>query len=1164
MKKILNYYGSSEPYSNWHKLLMTMKITAFLLFCGLMNLVAGPTYSQNTKISLNMRDASIEQVLNKIEDVSEFYFLFNQKLIDVERKVDVVAENEPIKDILTEIFGNDVKFVVYDRQIILTKSDESAMQLTVDQLKTTGKVTDKSGNPLGGVSVLVKGTTVGTLTDAGGSFSLQLPANARTLSFSFIGMNPQEIEIGNQMVFNVTLEESTIGLEDVVVVGYGTRKKVDLTGVVAVVKGDELVNRPTTTASQALQGKISGVNFSAGSNGFEPGSSLSLQIRGQGNPLILIDGVPGSLDRLNPNDIESTSILKDAAASAIYGAQATYGVVLITTKSGTKDEKIHIQYSHSSSQTRLIRLPHMPDSYTNALALNESCANAGTAGLFPESTIDRIIAYQKDPTLPETIPSATNPLVWAVNNESNANYDWFNVYYGNGMRNQDNISFTGGTKKLSYYLAAGQQYDKGELKVSLDGYQRYNTIAKFDMNPLDWLSFSSNTRYTNTDRTRPSNRPQGGYGGLFWYIARNYPNMYINDPNGHTSRISWIPFVRDGGRDVTNTNDLIQRFTAQITPLKGWTVNADYSFDIIHTLNNYDSKTTYDYGVQNQPIVMTQTVPNYVRTTQNFYFYNTINVYSAYKFNILDKNHFSILAGYQQEKSNTNNLSGYNTYLVNQDLPVLALTTGAIPQVSGNLSYYATQGVFSRVNYDYDNKYLLEINGRYDGTYKFAANKRWGFFPSVSAGWNISNENFWSNLRSTVNLAKIRASYGVLGNQLNATPYQDLALMGVRSNLSWIINGTRPAYVTAPNLVNPDITWESSATQDLGIDLGLWKDKITLTADIYKRYTFNQLGPSNAVPAVIGVSVLPNSNNMETTTKGWEMSLTWNDQIGKDVHLTVTGLLFDYITKVTKYNNPTKILTNPYSGQTVGEIWGFQTVGLIQTQADADNINTNHIQQAISGIPYKTGDVQYSDLNSDGLVTYGKNTVDDPGDRKIIGNSMPRYQFGLNLKAEWKGIDLTMFWQGTLKRDLMLNGNLMWGFQALYAHTLTAPTLDYYRDVDATKISGLGLNLNGFYPRPYNDQNMNNKNQITQSRYLQNAAYARLKNIQLGYTLPRNWLNKIKLEDLYIFVSAENLWTITSLMKNFDPETADKTAGGASGYSYPSSGVGTVGINVKF
>jgi TonB-linked SusC/RagA family outer membrane protein len=522
------------------------------------------------------------------------------------------------------------------------------------------------------------------------------------------------------------------------------------------------------------------------------------------------------------------------------------------------------------------------------------------------------------------------------------------------------------------------------------------------------------------------------------------------------------------------------------------------------------------------------------------------------------------MAGYQQEKSTNNYLKGYNTALVDQDIPSLNLTTGAIPQVAGNLTLYATQGIFSRLNYDYDNKYLLEINSRYDGTYKFAANKRWGFFPSVSAGWNMSNENFWEPLRSTLNLAKLRASYGVLGNQLNAAAYQDLALMGVSSNLGWIINGTRPAYVTAPNLVNQDITWESSATQDLGIDLGFLKDKLTFTGDIYKRYTYNQLGPSNAVPVVIGVTSLPNSNNMETTTKGWEMSLTLNQQIGRDFHFTITGMLFDYITKVTKYNNPTKILTNPYSGQTMGEIWGFETVGLIQTQAAADSINTNHTQQAISGIAYKTGDVSYKDLNGDHLITYGKNTVDDPGDRQVIGNSTPRYQFGLNLKAAWKGIDFTMFWQGTLKRDLMLNGNLEWGFQALYGHTLTAPTLNYYRDVDATATTGLGMNLDGFYPRPYNDQNMNNKNQITQSRYLENAAYARLKNIQIGYTIPKNWMDKFKLQDIYVYMSAENLLTITRLMKNFDPETADKTAGGSSGYSYPSSEVLTIGINAKF
>lgn len=1144
-----------------------MKLTLLLSIITLCQAWATETYSQMARLTMNLENTKIADALRKIEDQSEFYFLYSPKQIDVERKVNINVKDAPINSILSQIFTDDIKFIVSDRQIVLTPSKRSSeiTDVLMQQYSVSGKITDAStGEAMPGVNIQVKGTSLGTISGANGTYSLNVPDRNATLVFSFIGFISQEVALNGKEILDVSLTSDLASLEEVVVIGYGTQKKVDLTGVVAVVKGDELKNRSTSTASQSMQGRVSGVNFTAGSNGFEPGSSLSLQIRGQGNPLVLIDGVPGSLDRLNPNDVESMSILKDAAAAAIYGAQAAYGVVLITTKSGTKDERIHIDYSHSSSLTELVRLPHMPDSYTNARALNEACVNAGTAGLFPESAIDRIIAYQADPTLPETIPSASNPLVWAVNNESNANHDWFNVYYGQGMRNQDNIAFSGGSKKLGYYISAGQQYDKGELKIGNDSYQRYNTIAKFDINPVDWISFSSNSKYSNTYRTRPSCRPNGGYTGLFWYIARNYPTQYITDPNGHTSRISWIPFVRDGGKDNTSINDFSQRFTVKLTPLKDLTIDADYSFNVISTLNNYDSKTTYDYGVNNQPIIMTQTVPNFIRTTENIYLYNTLNIYSTYKFNFAGKNHASVMVGYQQERSNSNYLYGYNTNLVDQNLPVLNLATGAIPQVSGNIGRYATQGVFSRINYDFDNKYLLEINSRYDGTYKFAKNKRWGFFPSISLGWNLSNENFWQTLKQTVNLAKIRASYGVLGNQLTAAAYQDLALMGVSSNLGWIINNTRPSFVTAPNLINPDITWESSATQDLGIDLGLLKDKISFTGDIYKRYTFNQLGPSNAVPAVIGVSVLPNSNNMETTTKGWEVSLTWNDRIGKDFHYSITGLLFNYKTRVTKYNNPTRILTNPYTGQTVGEIWGFETVGLIQSQEAADSINTNHTQQAISGIPYKTGDISLLDQNGDGKITYGGNTVDDPGDRKIIGNSTPRYQFGLNLNAEWKGISFSMFWQGAMQRDLMLNGNLMWGFQALYAHTLTAPTLDYYRDAEATKTTGLGMNLNGFYPRPYNDQNMNNKNQITQTRYLQNAAYARLKNIQIGYSIPQRWLSKVKLQELFVYVSAENLMTITPLLKNFDPETANIGYNGTSGYSYPSSGVVTAGVNVKF
>src|SRR5688572_22067093 len=319
--------------------------------------------------------------------------------------------------------------------------------------------------------------------------------------------------------------------------------------------------------------------------------------------------------------------------------------------------------------------------------------------------------------------------------------------------------------------------------------------------------------------------------------------------------------------------------------------------------------------------------------------------------------------------------------------------TGTIT-ATDNLNEYATQGIFGRFNYNYKDKYLFEFNSRYDGTFKFAEGKKWGFFPSVSAGWNVSSENFWENIRPVVNAFKVRASWGSLGNQLTAQPYQDISLLGVNANLGWILNGTRPSFTTAPNLVNEDVTWETSNTKNLGIDLGLLRNRLTLTAEIYQRLSFDQLGPAAAVPAVIGVATLPQANNMETETNGWELSLGWNDKIGKDFKYSIVGQVFDYQTTITRYNNPTKILTTAYAGQKQGEIWGYTSMGLILDQSTADAINSGAVQKAISGQTWKTGDMQYADLNKDGKIDFGNNTVDNPGDRRVIGNTTPRYQFG--------------------------------------------------------------------------------------------------------------------------------------------------------------------------
>ena len=1040
----------------------------------------------------------------------------------------------------------------------------SSSFLGIAQQKISGIVINSDNkSPVPGASVQVKGTARATQTGIDGKFSIDASVG-ETILITNVGFENYEVKVVDLYVpINAELINGESILSEVVVVGYGTEKKVNLTGSLSVIKGQELVNRPTTTLSQAMQGKVAGLNFSTGVFGFEPGAALNIQIRGQGTPFVVVDGIPTpSLHGINPNDIESISILKDAGSAAIYGARAPYGVILITTKSGAADNKLTIAYSGNYSAIKPIRKPHHPDSYTTALAFNEAAANSGGSPIFTNETIDRILAYQADPTLPETVPSSANPVFWATTTESNANYDWFDVYYGLGRRYQQNISLSGGNKGLSFFLSGGIVDDGGVLKIGKDNYRRYNANAKFDASLTDWMKVTSNTRYYNSNRNTPVFDNQGDYGALFHAVARTFPSQHMKSPNGAYSIGSKIPLTRDAGNDNTIINDIVQRFATEIRPLQGWTINADFTIQFTHNQFTSNNFTIYEDNVAGSPVILASTSLAFVAKSQDLNIYRTLNVYSTFKTHGATGHNFSIMAGYQHEKGKYSYIWARRNNLITPDVPSIATATGTIDALD-DVNIYATEGVFARLNYNYDIRYLLELNGRYDGTYKFAEGKRWGFFPSISAGWNVSNEKFWNGVKPYVDVFKVRASWGSLGNQLTAGPYQDLALLGTSSNLAWIINGVRPSFTTAPNLVNPDITWETSNTKNLGVDLSLLKNRLDISADIYERKSFDQLGPALAVPAVIGVASLPQSNNVETRTNGWEISLNWNDKLGKDFKYFVTAMFFDYQTIISKYHNPTGILSTSYPGQKQGEIWGFVSDGLIATQSEADKINTGFIQQSISGQVWKTGDIRYLDLNKDGRITMGDNTIHDPGDRKIIGNTTPRYQYGLTLQFEWNGFDFSMFWHGVAKRDLVLTGNMFWGFTSLAQSAIFPGHLDYYRDVDADKYKGLGKNPSSYFPRPYLDLNMNAKNQVAQTRYLLNGAYARLKNLQLGYHLSNVMIRKFKLQNIYLYVSGENLATITKMPDHFDPETANIGVFG-NGKSYFSQSAITFGINLRY
>lgn len=1149
------------------KIFRALKLSTLCLILGVEAGFATESYSQKTTFTISVQDQSVKEVFGYIEQHSEFIIFYLDETIDVNRKVSVNLKGQRVESILEQLFKNtDVTYTINDRQILLSKRKEvkevAPVVAVVQQKKNTvtGVVLDPTGMPVIGANIMVKGTTNGTITDMDGKFSLDVDKDA-TLVISYIGFASQEIKVGNQTKLSISLKEDSEALDELVVVGYGTQKKVNLTGSVEVLEGDKLENRPVTTVTQALQGQVSGANFTTGSFGYEPGASLSFQIRGQGDAYVLVDGVPTDLSRVNPNDIESISVLKDAAAASIYGAMASYGVVLITTKSGKSNQKPVISFNANVATKKLHRKPHMVDSWTFAKMLNEAGDNGG-GRVYDNETIDRIIAYQNDPTLPETVPSTVVPGKWAEEQYSNANYDWFDEYYGSGLTNQENISIRGGSEKVKYYVSAGHVYDDGIINYGTDNYRRLNTIAKIDVELTKWWSFSVNNRFQHSKRVKPNFDNQGDYDLLFHQIARTFPNQAKVTPNGYYTKLSKIPWTQDAGTDETKGYETMQRFTTEIRPLTGWKINADYTF------RSYTSKFTsnnficYEDMVDGTLVPLGTTVPSYVEKNQQNNFYSSFNAYTSYQFDIKDMHNFSIMAGLQQEQQRNETLAGRKNDIVTNEVPSISTSTGDIHSLTDDLTHWSRLGFFFRLNYNFKEKYLLEVNGRYDGTSIFAEGNRWGFFPSFSGAWNMSREAFFDPIVDKVNNLKIRASWGSLGNQ-NVTAYQDLALMGIKSNLAWLLNGSRPVYTTAPNLVNTMLTWETSQTLDFGIDAGFLNNRLNVTADWYQRHTKDRLGPAEALPAVIGATI-PKKNNSELRTNGWEIAVTWRDQVNDDFSYSVSAMLYDYYSTVTKYNNPTNILTTDYEGKRVGDLWGYTTEGLIQTQEEADKIMQTGYQNQFHSV-WNTGDVKYADLNKDGVVNNGKNTLEDHGDLSIIGNTTPRYQFSLTLGAEYKGFDFSMMWQGVGKRDLWINSNMFWGFTTWNQSSLFVDDhLDYYRDKDADTYAGLGINTESYFPRPYLVDNQNNKNRQTQTRYLQNGAYARLKNLQLGYTLPKSLTEKIELSRVRVYFSGDNLCTLTGRFPHsLDPETSTIGSRG-HGKSMSAQTAFSFGIDVEF
>lgn len=1023
-------------------------------------------------------------------------------------------------------------------------------------IRISGTVKDTEGNSLPGVIVTVKGTSIKTATTDDGKFAIQGASTQSTLVFTYIGYDAKEVMVGNATSISVVLKSKNQDLDDVVVVGYGTQKKVNLTGAIAQISGKDLENRPVSRLSQALQGMVGNLNVTTNTAGGAPNATQDLNIRGYtgfgeaGAPLIVIDGVQGgNINTINADDIENISIIKDAASAAIYGSSAPNGVILITTKQGKLGAKPVISYSNNLQFATPINLPKMVNSLDFANVWNEVAANSGYGKFFSDATIQRIKDYQNGTFPYETIQGGTaqNPAdSWVSWDSGNGNNDWFKVYFKDvSFSQQHNLGVSGGSENSKYYVGLGYNDRNGMYNYGKDDYKRFNVRANITTTINKWLDFSLRSNFSKEFYDTPNTYPNTTGGNYMHQIARKWPTVPLFNPNGQYSPSSDVPLHLQGGRDITTYYQGVITGEFNLKLAKGWTATANYTFN--GGFGNTDSHTATVYWYRpSGAAAIASGNPNGDQKTNTRSQIQVANIFSKYEKQI-GGHYLSILGGFVSELNQYNGFNAGVSQLYSDNIPSLNTAYGAanIGEFSRTL---ASNGAFGRFNYNFKEKYLLEINGRYDATSRFLSNSRWKFYPGVSLGWSVDKEDFFKQLSKTINVLKFRGSYGELGDQSftkdNWYPFYPSLNTQAPTNTSWLFNGSQEASVSTPGLVNPQLTWITTKQLNLGLDAAFFNNRLQTSFDWYIRKATDFATTGKELPAVLGTSV-PVENNAGIKTRGFELSIGWRDNIG-EVSYGVKGILSDYSGEISSFaSNATNSLSTYYPGQKQGEIWGYTTVGYFQT---ADQVTKAPSQSFLSGYQYKPGDIQYADLNGDNKINNGSNTLGDHGDLAVIGNSTPRYAFGFNGDVKWKNFDFSFFLQGIAKRDAWINSNYFWGIIG-----------DEWQSSFFTTNSDrwTPTNTEGYFPKYY-FTNEFNKNRQPQTKYLQNAAYLRVKNVQLGYSLPKVLLNKVKVNRARFYVSVDNLLTITKLIKSLDPELSI-----ADGKIYPLQRTYSFGVNLS-
>lgn len=1049
----------------------------------------------------------------------------------------------------------------------LANNEVAAIEVTQQKSTCTGVVKDATGETVIGASVMVKGTTNGTITGLDGDFSIPNVDNGAIIQISFVGYVTQEVK-WNGAPLNVVLKDDTKTLDEVVVVGYGTQKKVNLTGSVAMADGDVLQDRPISNIAQGLQGAIPNLNITFDSG--NPNATTKFNIRGTtslngGSALVLVDGVETSdLSLLNPQDIENVSVLKDASSAAVYGARAAFGVILITTKKGQTNQKLRVNYNNNFSWSSPSRLPDGISSDKWINAQNQANINNGGGAYWKPAHVAAVEAYCKDPNnnpsaFLDTTGDFTSKGQWAYA----GNTDWFDELYNDAaFMQQHNASISGGSEKNSYYGSVGYKGQDGLLAYGTDKYKRINMTFNFTSQLTKWLEISFRTKYNRNETDEPNSHYYMG-SSPYYEVYRAMPFIPVRLPDGNFAGVEGSNFnyniagiLAEAGRKTTNSDDFWYTASFNLTPLKGLSIKGDYTGNKFYKDERAHEKTLYQ--IQPDGSYLAKQPVSGVNNNKYNDTYQALNVWAEYKTNF-NKHSLGAMVGYNQEEKKITELKTSVKNLYDNNTPVSDLAA-TLSSIGEGATLWAVQGAFFRLNYDYAGKYLLEVNGRYDGSSKYGSGNRWGFFPSVSAGWRLSEEKWFEPARELFDNVKLRASFGQLGNQVTNGNFDYLSSLSGET-LSYLMNGSVINGLKPATLASANISWEKVTTANFGLDLNLLQNRLSASFDYYLRNTSDMV-ISKAYPAVLGTTG-GKENLASMRTNGWELSLTWNDKIedvaGSPLSYSIGAGLADSYSTITKYDNPTRSLADYYKGQRIGEIWGYVTDGFIQDEAEAKEMAT---KQSFISTVWIPGDIRYKDLDGKEGINQGENTVDNPGDRKVIGNTTPRYSYNINLGASWKGFDLRVFFEGIAKRDIWMDSDVFWGFKG---GIWNAAITDYHVDN-----SWSPTNPNAYYPVP----TWSDRSKQTQTKYLQNAAYIRLKDLTLSYTLPKSWLSNIGVEQLRIFASGQNLFVGTKLFKYLDPDivsnrrtdSKDGQVGAlnADGKVYPFSRTYSFGINLTF